>query len=117
MPTSLKFPIQLDPGSGSLKLSTGPDRVREQILEILTTDFFSRVLRPEFGSETFLFQALTNPEVLASRVQFSLRKYLSVNIETNVSAKITSAGKVELEIRYFDSSTSQQGNVRTEFTQ
>lgn len=116
MTVGLTFPIQLDPQNGSLKLSTGTQRIQEQILEILTTDFLSRVLRPEFGSEQFLFQSLTNPEVLAARVQFSLRRYLSVNIVINVTARITVAGTVKLNIRFFDNSTSQQGNVRTELT-
>ena len=113
---SLKFPIQLDPGRGTLKLSDGTRRVEEQIQEILTTNFLERVLRPEFGSDVMVFEAVSNPELIAARINFSLRRYLSVNIEINVRVRVPQQGTINLDIGFVDTSTNQQGNVRSSLT-
>ena len=116
MPRSIAFPIRLDPKTGSLVLSEGNKRTQEQIAEILTTKFLSRILRPSFGTEEYLFTSISDPMVISSKVKFALDTYLSSNIQTNVDSKLFNNGKVELTIESFDANTNNKGNLQTEFS-
>lgn len=115
MATSISFPITLNPLTGSLRISSGDQRIQEQILEILSTKFLERVLRPEFGTEEYLFSSISDPGAISSKVKFTLDTYLSDNIVTTVTSQIFSSGTVELKITFFDSSTGIRGNLVTNF--
>ena len=115
MSKSIAFPIRFQSGTGSLALSSGNQRTKEQIIEILTTRYLGRILRPEFGTEEFIFTSISDPNVVSTKVKFALDTYLSSNIVTEVSSQIFSDGRVELDINFTDSNTNSQGNLQTEF--
>ena len=115
MARSIAFPIRLDKRNGSLELSDGNQRVKEQILEILTTRYLGRILRPSFGTEEFIFTSISDPGVVSTKVKFALDNYLSDNINTKVQSRLFSSGRVELDIEFFDSNTNIRGNLTTDF--
>ena len=112
---AISFPIRVNPGTGTLVLSAGRTRIEEQIQEILNTRFLERVLRPEFGTEEYLFTSINNPELIATKIQFSLKTYLSANIVTRTEARLDNSGKVTVTITYTDTSNNQQGNLTSSF--
>ena len=116
MPRSIAFPIRLDKDRGTLELSAGNKRTQEQILEILTTKYLERVLRPSFGTEEYIFTSVSDPSVISTKIKFALDTYLSSNISTKVSSKLNSNGLLELKIDFTDTSTGSRGNLETEFS-
>lgn len=81
----LKYPLELD-GNGGLKLSSGYDRIGEQILEVLETRFGERVYRPYFGIQEVLFETV-DEYALAQSIKSQLQAFLPAvpNIEVRVS--------------------------------
>lgn len=116
MSRSIAFPIRLDPKTQTLAVSSGNKRTEESILEVLTTDFLGRVLRPSFGTDNFIFTAISDPGVISSKIKFALDTYLSKNIITAVYSSYDQNGGVSVDINWFDSSTSNQGNVKKVFS-
>ena len=111
MPTSFAYPIRLAPGTGGLALSSGQQRVNEQIQEVLSTRFLERVLAPSFGSEDYLFSSLSSTSVISSRIGFVLRQGLSENIEVNVLVQGSDNGVLDINIKWLDTSENLQGNL------
>lgn len=68
--TGMKFPPQIDPGTGRFALSSGPQNVKESVYIILMTNRGERWLDPDFGSEimryTFMDTSLTMLNLLSS---------------------------------------------------
>lgn len=46
----MKFPPQINPATGRIELSAGPDSVKESVYLIMMTRLGERFLRPEYGS-------------------------------------------------------------------
>lgn len=82
----LSYPLRLD-NKGGLKVSTDAKRIREQILEIITTKTGERVFRNEFGTDYFTFNSVTKGQIETS-LTTSLQSQLSpdVGIKVNVDA-------------------------------
>lgn len=81
----LKYPLELD-GKGGLKLSSGYDRIGEQILEVLETRLGERAYRPFFGIPEVLFETI-DEYTLAQTLRSQLRAFLPAvpNIEVRVT--------------------------------
>lgn len=66
----MKFPPQIDPGTGRFALSSGAQNVKESVYIILMTNRGERWLDPDFGSDimryTFMDTSLTMLNLLAS---------------------------------------------------
>lgn len=66
----MKFPPQIDPGTGRFALSSGAQNVKESVYIILMTNRGERWLDPDFGSEimryTFMDTSLTMLNLLSS---------------------------------------------------
>ena len=56
--TGMKFPPQIDPGTGRFSLSSGAQSVRESVYLILMTQRGERWLEPEFGSRILSYTFL-----------------------------------------------------------
>ena len=71
--TGMKFPPQIDPGTGRFSLSSGAQSVRESVYLILMTQRGERWLEPEFGSRilsyTFLDISPTTVTLLANELR------------------------------------------------
>ena len=68
--TGMKFPPQIDPGTGRFALSSGAQNVKESVYIILMTNRGERWLDPSFGSDimryTFMDTSLTMLNLLSS---------------------------------------------------
>lgn len=95
--TGLTYPLALD-GNGGLSLSYNSDRIEQQILEILDTNFNERVLRVEFGTSDYLFDTISE-SVLESQLQTILGRYIK-NTEIKVKVYIDEEGVCDLRIYY-----------------
>lgn len=66
----MKFPPQIDPGTGRFALSSGAQNVKESVYIILMTNRGERWLDPDFGSDimryTFMDTSLTMLNLLSS---------------------------------------------------
>ena len=80
----LKYPLELNE-SGGLKLSSGYDRIGEQILEVLETRLGERVYRPFFGIPEVLFESI-DEYALAQTIRSQIQAFLPTvpNIEVKV---------------------------------
>lgn len=71
--TGMKFPPQIDPGTGRFSLSSGAQSVRESVYLILMTQHGERWLEPEFGSRilsyTFLDISPTTVTLLTNELR------------------------------------------------
>ena len=71
--TGMKFPPQIDPGTGRFSLSSGAQSVRESVYLILMTQRGERWLEPEFGSRilsyTFLDISPTTVTLLTNELR------------------------------------------------
>lgn len=71
--TGIKFPPQIDPGTGRFSLSSGAQSVRESVYLILMTQRGERWLEPEFGSRilsyTFLDISPTTVTLLTNELR------------------------------------------------
>ena len=72
----LKFPLEVDPATGSLAVTEGEEKVQDSILTILGTAVGERVMRPTFGSEirNHVFAPLNAATV--SSLSFSVQEAL-----------------------------------------
>lgn len=71
--TGVKFPPQVDPGTGRFALSSGTQSVRESVTIILMTSRGERWLEPDFGSQimryTFMDTSLTMLNIMAGELR------------------------------------------------
>ena len=71
--TGMKFPPQIDPGTGRFSLSSGAQSVKEPVYLILMTQRGERWLEPEFGSRilsyTFLDISPTTVTLLTNELR------------------------------------------------
>lgn len=69
----MKFPPQIDPGTGRFALSSGTSSVRESVYLILMTNRGERWLEPDFGSDlmnyTFIDTSLTMLSLLSDNIR------------------------------------------------
>lgn len=86
----LSYPLRLN-GKGGLSISTDIDRIREQILEILDTKYFERVLRSDFGTEYLILSTPSKGTVEASLAQ-SLERQLDPQIKFRINLEPDESG-------------------------
>jgi phage baseplate assembly protein W len=72
----ISFPLTLDSVRGTLKLSSGADLVRDKIISFLKTEPLERVMRPEYGTQNYLFESAPSIEVIASEIERRLISYI-----------------------------------------
>jgi phage baseplate assembly protein W len=74
-PASLGFPFALDP-AGHVRRSTGAERTRERILQLLFTSPGERVHQPEFGCGLLTMVFEPADPVVAAAVEFTVGQAL-----------------------------------------
>lgn len=72
----ISFPLALDATRGTLKLSSDADLVRDKIISFLKTEPLERVMRPEYGTENYLFEAAPSIEVIAAEIERRLISFI-----------------------------------------
>ncbi|MCD8069366.1 MAG: GPW/gp25 family protein [Lachnospiraceae bacterium] len=76
MSTGMKFPIQVNQGTGRFALSSGRDSVRESIYLILMTQQTERFLRPDFGSNLMSYPFMDINDTTVNMMIRSLREQI-----------------------------------------
>lgn len=110
----LTYPIELD-GNGGLSLSSGYDRVAQQIFEVLDTRFGERVVRPFLGTPEVLFETISESvlqQTLKSQILSAIPYLREENLKLVVYMK--DSGLCELTVFYSTDGVSQ-GMVKYQF--
>ena len=107
----LKYPLELD-GKGGLKLSSGYDRIGEQILEVLETRLGERVYRPFFGIPELLFESI-DEYALGQSIRAQLQAFIPILPEVDVRVSLTEDGSARVLVVY---SVEGSGNAMVEYS-
>lgn len=95
----ISFPLAIDPVKGTLKLSTGADLVRDKIISFLKTEPLERVMRPEYGTENYLFEAAPSVEVIAAEIERRLNSIARIpQARFNTLGTLNDDGELLIEI-------------------
>ena len=114
--TGMKFPPQIDPGTGRFSLSSGAQSVRESVYLILMTQRGERWLEPEFGSRilsyTFLDISPTTVTLLTNELRALLLeqepRISDVHVELDPE---TREGCLIFNLRYTITETNPRDNL------
>lgn len=89
--SSFKFPLEIDPTTGGLKMSYASDVRKDNIKSLLTTLFYERLLNPDYGTPLYLFDIINNTALVNYRIQEVITKYVP-DITATVVSEINSEG-------------------------
>jgi phage baseplate assembly protein W len=92
----LAYPLQVF--NGSLKLSEDFDTIRDAIFGVLETRPTERIMRSQFGCPDFIFDAVTQPQVVLSRIKVALVEQIpDVGFEVTGNIKEDGGFNVRIE--------------------
>ncbi|WP_166240047.1 GPW/gp25 family protein [Paenibacillus turpanensis] len=112
-----KFPVQVDPATGKIRMSEYENDIAESIRIILGTNKGERVMRPSFGSglREFVFGKVDagSTRLLETSVQGVIRKWEQrvEAVEVKVVPRSMESGLVDIHIRYSIRSTNGIHNL------
>ena len=113
----LKFPLEVDPNTGALAKVEGEEKIRESVMNILSTIRGERVMRPDFGSEIHnkVFAPINAATIssLAYNVQEALIQWeprIEVQ-DVRVSDEKSKEGILLISINYKVRSTNNRFNL------
>ena len=112
--TGLTYPIATN-DSGGLSLSSGYDRIGQQIFEVLDTRFGERVYRPFLGTPELLFETISESllqQTLKSQILYAI-PYLRED-DVKVNATMRDSGLCEVVV-YYSTNGANQGLVKYQF--
>lgn len=93
----LRYPVAL--ANGGLALSEDGDLKRDAIISVLQTRPYERVMRPDYGTPDYVFDAPPSAAVIASQIQLALENQVT-GVEFAVEAEATEAGDLLLSVPY-----------------
>lgn len=112
--TGLTYPIELN-DSGGVKLSSGYDRIGQQIYEILDTRYGERIYRPFLGTPELLFETISESllaQALRSQILSSIPYLKEENVRVVVYMK--DSGLCETTV-FYSTDGAAQGLIRYQF--
>lgn len=74
--TGYSYPLQIDPITSSLKLSTGTEYIAEQIRAYIETEITELLAYPEYGLPDYLFTAPVDIGFITKKINTDLPKYI-----------------------------------------
>ena len=112
----MKFPPQIDPGTGRFAVSVREQSVRESVYLILMTSRGERWLEPNFGSQIASYAFMDTSPTMLRMLSDDLRDLLltqeprisDVDVEIDPEAK---NGCLLVSIRYTVAATNSQDNL------
>ena len=112
----MKFPPQIDPGTGRFAVSTREQSVRESVYLILMTSRGERWLEPNFGSQMASYAFMDTSPTMLRMLSDDLRDLLltqeprisDVDVEIDPETK---NGCLLVNIRYTVAATNSQDNL------
>lgn len=111
-----KFPVQVDPTTGRIRMAEGEEDIEESIRIILRTSKGERVMRPGFGCglREFVFGTTdeTSMRLLASEAEEAIRGWEPRVKDVEVEARPDPAyqGRILLHVSYVVRSTNNLFN-------
>ncbi len=95
----LSYPLAYD-GNGSLKLSKDEDLVAEAIYSVLETRPGERVMRPKYGTPSFVFEAVSSIGIHSGRIEAALTDQVSDPDSFSVYGDYLEEGIIDLVVSY-----------------
>lgn len=114
--SGLKFPLQIDPKTGKLALTSQEDNIRESIGIILSTYRGERVMRPDFGTNTPDYAFAPSNYSMKESIAYELSRQLVLqeprirDIEVNCAEPSGHSGALVVEVSYTVRSTNNRYN-------
>lgn len=114
--TGMKFPLQIDSGTGRFALSSGSQSVKESVYLILMTNRGERWLEPTFGSQlmsyTFMDTSITMLSIFSDnlRNQILSQEPRISDVNVNIDAE-SREGCLIISITYTLAATNTQDNM------
>ncbi len=84
--------------NGGLAVSTDFDLIKEAIFSVLETRIFERVMRPQFGTPSFIFETIQDPNVICEQIRISLVTQIPEVESFNVTGSISEDGIMQVQI-------------------
>ena len=114
--TGMKFPPQIDPGTGRFAVSSQEQSVRESVYLILMTSQGERWLEPAFGSQMASYAFMDTSPTVMRMLSDQLRELLlrqeprisDVEVEADPKQQ---EGFLIISIRYTVAATNQEDNL------
>ena len=112
----MKFPPQIDPGTGRFAVSVREQSVRESVYLILMTNQGERWLEPGFGSQMMSYAFMDTSPTMLRMLSDDLRTLLLQqeprigDVDVDVDPE-TKDGCLMVTIRYTVAATNQQENL------
>lgn len=112
----MKFPPQIDPGTGRFSVAQREQSVRESVYLILMTNRGERWLAPEFGSRMLSYAFMDTSPTMLRMLSDELRDMLLTqeprisNVDVDIDPEVKD-GCLLISIRYTVSATNTQGNL------
>ena len=111
-----KFPLQVDPRTGRIAMSSQEDNIRESIGIILRTYRGERVMRPDFGTNTPDYAFAPSNYSLKESIAYELRQQLVVqeprvqDIAVQCDEPSGHTGALVIQVSYTVRSTNNRYN-------
>lgn len=114
--SGLKFPLQVDPKTGRLAMSSQEDNIRESVGVILRTYRGERVMRPEFGTNTPDYAFAPSNYSMKESIAYELSRQLVVqeprirDVEVACQEPDGHSGALVIQVGYTVRSTNNRYN-------
>lgn len=114
--TGIKFPPQIDPGTGRFAMSAGAQSVKESVYLILMTNRGERWLVPAFGSRlmsyTFMDTSVTMLSILSDEIRMLIlsQEPRISDVQVNIDAE-SKEGCLIIMINYTLAGSNTQDNM------
>lgn len=111
-----KFPVQVDPATGRIRMSEYEEDIAESIRIILGTSKGERVMRPDFGCDMREFVFGTTDDTTLRMLEGSIVEAIRIweprveEVEVNAIPDRTDPGKVQIRIQYLVRTTNNLFN-------
>lgn len=92
----LRYPLTII--NGGLAVSTDFDLIKEAIFSVLETRIFERVMRGNYGTPSFIFETIQDPNVICEQIRISLATQIPELDEVNVTGSISEDGVMQVQI-------------------
>lgn len=114
--SGLKFPLQVDPKTGALAMSSQEENIRESVGVILRTYRGERVMRPEFGTNTPDYAFAPSNYSMEESIAYELSRQLVVqeprirDVEVSCREPDGHSGALVIQVGYTVRSTNNRYN-------
>ena len=111
------FPFQINPATGGVSKSTGSDKLRENLKQIILTGVGERVMCREYGGGVSQLVNDPNNTALSAIVQHQITKNITrweprvLLQEVAITQDRRDLGKLWVEIRYLDRQSQTEENL------